>query len=252
MSQGLTLISGVVSGLALHEGEEEFVRSAGQQAAGIGAAAGLAAAGVAGSAVGASLAAMSAGDAVQFFSCKVSDVPMQGRFSKATFKNGDEIEAVVETASGGRNAALAVRRPKDQVLWMVPHCSRGGLAHREFATRLFLVLLIGLPIFFVAAYVGLGKLGNYDPLELKGLKFMGILDLVLGFVAASYFSIRFYFQWRPIAQQAEGIFATLGYHDPSRVDLPRDHKLYCKAHGIKWPYLSDGPWIYYYINPGPA
>jgi hypothetical protein len=72
---------------------------------------------------------------------------------------------------------------------------------------------------------------------------MSVLNgLIIGF----YFSIRFYRQWLPVACRAELIFASLGYANPSRVDLQRDHKRYCKAHGIKWPYLTDGPWIYHY------
>jgi len=90
VSGSLKLIKGVVDGLTVHAGEDEFVRSAGQQAAGVGAAAGLALDGMAGAAAGAGLAASSAGDSVQFFTCKLGEQLMQGRFSKVTFKDGDE------------------------------------------------------------------------------------------------------------------------------------------------------------------
>lgn len=92
----LQLISGVVSDLKIHSGEEEFVRSRGQQIAGVGVAAGLAVEGLAGAAAGAGLAAASAGDAVEFFSCKVGDQLVEGRFAKASFKNGDELSVYLE------------------------------------------------------------------------------------------------------------------------------------------------------------
>lgn len=28
---------------------------------------------------------------------------------------------------------------------------------------------------------------------------------------------------------------------PTRVDLPRDHKRYCKSKGIGWPYMVNSP-----------
>jgi hypothetical protein len=63
---------------------------------------------------------------------------------------------------------------------------------------------------------------------------------------AAYFSIRYAQTWRPHAARAEAILGTLGYRDPSRVDLEKDHKRACMALGKKWPYSSDGPWIYRY------
>mgnify|MGYP001190147383 CR=1 FL=1 len=247
MSEPLSVITGVVSGLTIHSGEEEFVRSRGQQAAGVGAAAGLAVEGLAGAAAGAGLAAASAGDAVDFFSCKVEDQFVEGRFSKASFKDGDELD-VVTSKQQGRPLVLAARRAADHVIWMVPHCSRGVAAHRKFAVRMFGWLMVGLPTFFLSSYLILGIWANNLPLDAEGIRFMGSISLMLATIAALYFSIRFYRQWLPIAQQAEQIFAALGYPDPSCVDLPRDHKLYCKANDIKWPYLADGPWIYHYLD----
>lgn len=247
MSTSLSVISGVVSGLSIHRGEEEFVRGKGQQAAGVGAAAGLAVEGLAGAAAGAGLAAASAGDSVEFFSCNVGGQLVGGRFSKASFKDGDELD-VVTTQQQGRPLVLAARRALDHVIWMVPHYSRGVAAHRKFAVRLFGWLLIGLPAFFfsmIFAFV----LFDSSPTEVGFIMFMGAIGLANAVIAALYFSLRFYRQWLPIARQAEQIFAALGYPGASRVDLPRDHKRYCKAKGIKWPYLTDGPWIYHYLDP---
>lgn len=250
MSEPLTLISGVVSGLSVHAGEEEFVRSAEQRAAGVGAATGLALEGMAGAAAGAGLAASSAGDAVQFFSCKLGELAVQGRFSKVTFKDGDALEMVIAPQRIGMPLVLAARRDSDRVLWMTPHCSRGTAGHKNFAMRLFGWLLLGAPLFFFSPFL-VWLLFSAEVVEIGSIEFGGAICLVMGLIAAPYYAIRFYRQWLPIARQAEPIFAALGYPNPSHVDLPRDHKRYCKSTGVGWPYtvnngVEAGPWTYHY------
>ncbi len=250
MSKPLQLIDGVVSGLTVHAGEEEFVRSAGQQTTGIGAAAGLALEGMAGAAAGAGLAASSAGDSVEFFTCKIGEQPVQGRFSKVTFKDGDALEMVVAAQLSGRPLVLAARRSSDRVLWMTPHCSRGESGHRHFSMGMAGKLLVAFLCGGMAFIVLMQYL--HDQTELIDWFAMTIVAGMAA-IAAPYYAIRFYRQWLPIARQAEQIFAALGYPDPSRVDLPRDHKRYCKSKGIGWPYtvnngVDAGPWTYHYLE----
>ena len=248
MSERLELISGIVSGLTIHDGEQAFL-SAAQQGYGVAVAAGLATAGLAGAAAGSGLAATSTGDAVQLFTCQLGERIVAGGFSKVTFKDGDEVSFVAARQPRAADRALAAIRPRDHTLWMSLHCSRGMRAHRCFAYGVFLRLAVGLPIFFCASYLA-SSLFSFGP-KIDAGTFHVVLPMfsTFGVVAAIYYGIRVYFQWRPVAQQAERIFAALGYPNPSRVDLPRDHKRYCKARGIKWPYLSDGPWIYHYLDP---
>ena len=199
----LQLISGVVSGLTIHSGEEEFVRSREQQAAGVGAAAGLAVEGLAGAAAGAGLAAASAGDAVEFFSCKVGGQLVEGRFSKASFKDDDQLDFVLDISSVTKSPyVLAARRSRDATLWMVPHCSRGTMAHRGFALRMCWWLVIGFPTFAMSTFLAWAFFSR-SPTDIGAIQFMGGISLVMGITAALYYSIRFYRQWLPIAQQAE-------------------------------------------------
>lgn len=254
MSQSLKLISGVVTGLTVHAGEEDFLRSAGQQAAGVGAAAGLALEGMAGAAAGAGLAASSAGDSVEFFSCKLGEQLVQGRFSKVTFKDGDALDMVVAPQRSGLPLVLAARRVIDRVLWMAPHCSRGTLALRKFSWRLvfhlFFLILLGATLFTVGMEYFSAPGGQFS---WNFVWFMLVIGSSLAAIAAPYYALRFYRQWLPIARKAELIFAALGYPDPTRVDLPRDHKCYCKSKGIGWPYtvnngVDAGPWTYHYLD----
>ena len=244
VSESLTSIVGVVSDLVVHLGEEDFVRNEAQKITGVAAAAGLAASELAGAAAGASISAASAGDSVEFFSCKLGTQRVEGRFSKVSFKTGDHMSFVVNE-NAGRCIALAARRPSDHVLWMIPHGSRGARAHSIFSWRLLcwllaVFLLAGALFIVIMEYATSGSL-TFDWFAMQ-------IICVVAVIFAPYFAFRFYRQWLPIAQQAERICAALGYPDPSGVDLPRDHRDYCKAHGIKWPYLTDGPWIYRYID----
>ncbi len=251
MSESLKMISGVVNGLTVHAGEEEFVRSARQQAASVGAAAGLALEGMAGAAAGTGLAASSAGDSVEFFTCKIGEQSVQGRFSKVTFKDGDALEMVIASQQNGMPLVLAARCASSKVLWMAPHSSRGRKRHRSFAFLLAwmlfaLFLALGLIFILVMEYFSAAEHFKYFEFDLA-------LITALSAIAAPYYAIRFYRQWLPIARQAEQIFAALSYPDPSRVDLPRDHKRYCKSKGIGWPYMVNngidaGPWTYHYLE----
>jgi hypothetical protein len=244
VSESLTVISGVVTELVVRAGEEEFIRSAGEQVVGVGAAAGLAAAGLAGSAAGSSLAAASGGDSVEFFSCNVNGRFVRGCFSKVTFRANEEITLVVSEKH--QSLVWAAQRTKDHTMWMAPHCSRGKRAHALFSWLLVVRLLLGLLIAGALFVVLMEYTTASSPF--KFLWFDMSLVGATAVTVAPYFAARFYRRWLPIAGQAEHIFTALGYSDPSRVDLPRDHKRYCKAHGIKWPYPSDGPWIYHYLD----
>jgi hypothetical protein len=250
VSESLSVISGVVTELVVHTGEEEFIRSASDQVVGVGTAAALAAAGLAGAAAGASLATASAGDSVEFFECKVGGRLMTGRFSKASFKEGDEVMFIVpqQQADDPIQLALAATRKIDQTLWMAPHCSRGTRAHRAFVARMFVWLLVLAPLFIFANYLVFGVWLGESRLDVSQMHFEGGMSVAMGAVAAIHLSIRYYKRWLPVAHRAEQIFAVLGYPAPPRVDLPLDHKRYCKAHSIKWPYLTDGPWIYHYLD----
>lgn len=246
MTSQLKLVRGVVSNLEVHAGEDEFIRSESQRAAGGAAAIGLAAAGMAGPAVGASIAATGR-DSVEFFTCIVDGKLVTGRFSKASFKDGDEVEVVLEAQADGRDLALAVRRPSDKTLWMLPHCSRGKIAHRVFSIVMagwILTALLG----FSGVFVGIMESIDNEPTDWGFIMFSLGISGALSLAVALYYSIRFLYQWAPLVERAEAIFSTLGYSNPARVNLEEDHKRACKARGEKWPYLSPGPWIYQYLE----
>ncbi|MEJ8846201.1 hypothetical protein [Variovorax rhizosphaerae] len=72
-----------------------------------------------------------------------------------TFKEGDEVEVVVELQSDRTLTALAVRRPSDQILWIFPHCSRGAMAQNRHALRIFFWTFV---VISLISSIGYGKL----------------------------------------------------------------------------------------------
>lgn len=247
VSKELQLIVGVVADLVIQRGEEVFVQSSAERAASGGVAAVLASAGMAGAATGALLASTGAADSVEFFTCIVNGNRVAGRFSKATFKVGDAVEVVADAQSDGTYAAVAIRRPSDQTVWMFPHCSRGAKAHRAFAARMFCWIFLGLNVLFIA-FFGTLEWRTNDATSLDFLLFCATIFAAISLIASLYYSIGFTRRWRPFVVKAEAIFTALGYTEPSRVDMEQQHKKYLKQNGGTWPYLHDGPWVYRYAD----
>jgi|GEM_PF-2047789 len=245
MSAELQVIKGKIENLVVQRGEEIIVGSDLLRGAGTGAAVGLAAAGLAGAATSALLASGGIADSVEFFSSKVNGKSIAGRFSRVTFKEGDDVEVVGEAQPDGTVAALAVRRPADQTLWIFPHCSRGGRAQKKLALRVFGWTFLA---FALICSIGVWQSSKGTDDLADSVQFFGAISLVMSLTGAAYFSFRTATQWRPFVRKAESIFASLGYGDPRGVDMEKQNKRYWKANGGKWPYLTDGPWIYRYLD----
>ncbi len=230
----LQLLRGIICDLVIERGEEDFVQSRGDRALGTVATTGLAAAGLAGAATGALLATTGGGDSVEFFTCTVDGKRVAGRFTKASFKNGDSVEVAADPQSDGTYAALAVRRPSDQTVWMFPHCSRGSKKHWAYASR-----VVGMLFFAIflngALFAGGIEFFSQKKASASALLFACVMGGALAFSMACHLSIRVARRWRPFVQKAEAIFAAFGYRDPSRVDMEQQHKKYLRQHGGKWP-----------------
>ncbi len=243
----LQLLRGIVCDLVIERGEEDFVRSRGDRAVGTVAATGLAAAGLAGAATGALLATTGGGDSVEFFTCTVDGKRVAGRFTKTSFKDGDWVEVAADPQSDGTYAALAVRRPSDQTVWMFPHCSRGSKKHWAYAFQMILVIFFAL-YFGGVIFFGAIEFSSKQKSDSSYLLFALIMGGALMLAMACHLSISTARRWRTFVQKAEAIFTAFGYHDPSRVDMVQQHKKYLRQHGGKWPYLVEAPWVYQYAD----
>ncbi|OCG06888.1 hypothetical protein [Gilliamella apicola] len=59
-------------------------------------------------------------NSVQYFTCKIGNLEVRGVFCRAFFRNGDQVEVVVEPCDEDGYLAYALRRPIDHRLWLYP------------------------------------------------------------------------------------------------------------------------------------
>lgn len=246
-SSRFDVLRGSISDLIVSSGEEEFVQTTSDKIVGTGLGATLAMSGLAGAATGAMLAVSGSADSVQFFTCTVGDRRVAGRFSNVWFENGDAVEVVGESQRDGSFAAFAIRRKKDQTLWMFPHCSRGGSAHWAYAAKtvplVTAVVMICIGLLFVLA----DAVSEERSTE-KFLWFMFWLVAANSVVVGLYFPLKIGRKWRPFVTIAERVFAALGYENPSRVDMEKQNSLYWKKHAKPGEERPVAPWVFRYVS----
>ena len=163
-------------------------------------------------------------NSVQYFRCKLGELTIQGIFCRAFFRNGDQVEVVVEPMEDGSYYAYALRRLIDHRLWLHPWAMKGtkasNIASFKFAGSIslgiFIMTIIGIAIafsrvtitsareliFFIIAFIG-------------AFIFDGLIFLVL------------YFSDKGIlgsgSKEADKIFATLGYPKPKTVNMEQEY-----------------------------
>ena len=219
----LELIKGTVKNLNITVGYDNFVFSQNsQKAAGVAATAGVAM----GSFFNASVianAGFNSSESVEFFTCKVDGLPVAGRFKKVSFKEGDELEFVVEYTNRDKQAAIghAVRDPKQRLLWVVPEQERGTVAQKKdniwmakmlsgLSVLLSLILLIclGFSVGFDTSLIW--QMIIFIPL------FMGGGSFLLGVLSTQFMVKR--------AEHANKVISALGYQNPEEVDLLQNER----------------------------
>lgn len=236
------LLHGVISDLVVERVEQDFLREQSDRVAASGAAAGLAMAGMAGAASGALLASSGSADPVECFTATIAGIHVAGRFSRVGFKNGDEVDMVVEPMNDGSSAAFAVRRLSDHTIWMYPHCSRGSRAHWKHALRMIPVVFLALGLLLSTFFL----LADYfydDPTPGGFYLVIAILVSVNSLIASLYLPIKIARKWKPFVELAEQIFATLGYDEPSCVDLERENRIFCRRHRTEVGRVY-APWVF--------
>ena len=154
-------------------------------------------------------------NSVQYFTCKIGNLEVRGIFCRAFFRNGDQVEVVVEPCEEDGYLAYALRRPIDHRLWLYPWAMKGSKANSKDALKsvgLFIlsIYLCNLVLIIVAS-------NNLD-------------DFVFGVSIITPLYILFfligYFWYKKLlgggSKEADKIFATLGYPDPKTVDMEKE------------------------------
>lgn len=236
------LLSGTVQDLHVTKGIEDLsFSSQGKKFVGI---ASIAAAATGNSTSSTILASASNGADVsmEFFTCRINNSILSGRFYKVDFKNGDSIDFVT-TEKDGINEVHCARNPIQRLIWCIPYRTRGHSAQKKH------------DVFSSLKISGLSSLAfalfSYYQ---ESLPLVDCWKIVLGFSSLSFFIVlivNFLSRWPfyKFSYEATSIFKTLGFKDPSMVDLPKNHdsaeKEFYKQIGEHPPWQAE-PWKYRY------
>ncbi|OCG54260.1 hypothetical protein A9G36_08755 [Gilliamella sp. Choc6-1] len=156
-------------------------------------------------------------NSVQYFRCKLGEFTVHGIFCRAFFRNGDKVEVVVEPLEDGSYYAYALRRPIDHRLWLYPWAMKGSKANNKEAFKDASKISGGvLIITIIGAAITCG-----DKLLLFILMSIGTV------VLDGLFFLLYYWCYKNMlgggSQEADKIFATLGYPKPKTVNMEEEY-----------------------------
>ena len=156
-------------------------------------------------------------NSVQYFRCKLGNLTVQGIFCRAFFRNGDQVEVVVEPLEDGSYYAYALRRPIDHRLWLYPWAMKGTKANNKEALKYTGILM--LIIYF--GTLSMAGILSYDYLIFLCLSFI-VITIVDGLIFLALF-----WSYKNMlgggSKEADKIFATLGYPKPKAVNMEEEY-----------------------------
>jgi len=169
-------------------------------------------------------------DLVEF---SIDGKSIKGWVWRSPFKDGDLVDVAAVTR-GSDYESFGIARLNDRTVALYPHCSRGHIRHFANAAKWWLVLT-SLPILLLC---WLGR----DVMQ--QLVAEGILQWSVLGVAAFFFLMVFSLsrKWLPFVRVAENVFRTLGWSNPSNIDL----KKRTKARRTKNDPVEYGRFYFYY------
>ncbi|WP_341273021.1 putative type VI secretion system effector [Xanthomonas oryzae] len=156
--------------------------------------------------------------------CQVSfdlgDKHVEGMLWNWPFKEGDEVQVVVEPALNGGYICFAVLDPKDKIISLYPHVSAGGKAHWRGVFK----LSAKASIFIAAVAYFLMVCLTFFAVGMRGdefVRFIFFLLLPVSLSALIFFVIgcRIGRRFTPFVEMAEPIFTLLGWKDVKNINL---------------------------------
>jgi hypothetical protein len=211
------LLRGRISNYHKTRRNQDFVFS-GEDRAKMGAtaiAAGLA--GLGGIATGLSAMAMDTTEEADLLEFELDGKPVKAWVWQSVFQEGDEVEVVAEQW-GNSWQGYGIRRMRDQIVALHPHCSRGRYAHYKATFWWWLKIGLSLNLFAYLLIAGMVFFGSYPNLIgivevclLSGLTVMAILGAIAARISGKMMEF---------VRLAEGIFQGFGWNDVKNIDLP--------------------------------
>ncbi|OTQ26807.1 putative type VI secretion system effector [Gilliamella apicola] len=154
-------------------------------------------------------------NSVQYFTCKIGNLEVQGIFCRAFFRNGDQVEVVVEPCDEDGYFAYALRRPIDHRLWLYPWAMKGSKANSKYALKSAGIFILPIYLCNLILIIALTRdLGAFIAAFCIATTICTLLFLII------------YCCYKKLlgggSKEADKIFATLGYPDPKTVDMEKE------------------------------
>lgn len=137
----------------------------------------------------------------------------------SVFENGDEVEVVAERA-GSEWIGYAIRRCRDGVLSIHPHCERGSKAVFKFFLKWSVLFWTGCGLMATLLVVVLA-MSNGMPNGWGGSLGVFAFAWTVWEATAVFIAYRISRRFRKQLPMANKIFATFGWKDPPNVSLPK-------------------------------
>ncbi|ORF45656.1 putative type VI secretion system effector [Gilliamella apicola] len=154
-------------------------------------------------------------NSVQYFTCKIGNLEVRGIFCRVFFRNGDQVEVVVEPCEEDGYLAYALRRPIDHRLWLYPWAMKGSKANSKYALKSARIFILPIYLCNLILIIALTRdLGAFIAAFCIATTICTLLFLII------------YFCYKKLlgggSKEADKIFATLGYPDPETVDMEKE------------------------------
>jgi hypothetical protein len=154
---------------------------------------------------------------MEFFTCKVDDTVLFGRFHKVQFANGETVDFVVEKISEGASVHAA-RGTTMRILWMLPYQTRGHIAQRRSDIQWSVILSLSAVVAVAVSEYFFARTNPNEPAIYALLFYLAVFALVL------IVNLMIRRRFASFARHATDVFQQLGYANPAEVDLHVIHK----------------------------
>lgn len=131
------------------------------------------------------------------------------------FENGDFVKVAAEKKSDGNYQIYSIYRPRDGMIALFPHCSRGRKAHYRACWRYLGYAILGYFILqsLLVIYATSG--------DVLGFIKLSSISILIGIVMLSIIGYSLIRKWMVFVKLSEKIFKTFGFKDVESIDLPQ-------------------------------
>lgn len=178
---------------------------------------------------------------MEFFTCEVQNIRLEGRFYRVEFTEGDNIDFII-ILKDGLGEVQCFRDRGQRLLWTLPYHTRGHIAQKLSD------ITHGIVISFLGSLLGTAIVfhNDYLPLDQKIIEMAWVAIPSFGMCIFVNYMVR-----KPFCKfsyNATEIFRTLNFSNPELMDLPQNNRKAQKEYASEFgrSHIDENPWKYRY------